>query len=191
VVAQLALCVLLVFGAGLFVRTLRNLERLDGRLAVDTVLAFGIDANDTVFPLERLASVCTEAIDRLRLPGVVAGSCSTMTPLDSAREVRVLGMPETPPGQRDVLANAVTPGYFETFGIRAVRGRLFTNDDSATAPRVAILNEAAARQFFADRDPIGRQIAFGSRPDPALAIRSQLSASLATCGNSFESRPSQ
>jgi predicted permease len=170
VVTQLALCVLLVFGAGLFVRTLRNLERLDGRLADDTVLAFGIDANDTAFPLERLVSVCTEAIDRLRLPGVVTGSCSTMTPLDTVREVRVLGMPERPPGQRDILANAVTPEYFETFGVGAVRGRLFTNGDTATAPRVAILNETAARHFFGDRDPIGRQIAFGSRPNPALAI---------------------
>src|SRR4029434_5682343 len=68
--AQLALCVVLVFEAGLLVRTLRNLQQVDGRLATDTVLAFAIDANDSGFPLERLAPACTEAIDRLRQSNV-------------------------------------------------------------------------------------------------------------------------
>jgi putative ABC transport system permease protein len=170
--AQLAMCVVLVFEAGLLVRTLRNLEQVDGRLATDTVLAFAIDANDSGFPLERLAPACTEAIDRLRQSNVVAASCSTMTPLDTASEIRVLGLPELPPGRdsRDIFANAVTPEYFAAFGIEAVRGRLFTMSDTAGAPRVAILNEAGARHFFGDRDPIGGQIAFGSRPDPAAAM---------------------
>jgi predicted permease len=170
--AQLAMCVVLVFEAGLFARTLRNLQRVDGRLATDTVLAFAIDANDSGFPLERLATTCTEAIDRLRQPDVMAASCSTMTPLDTAFEIRVLGLPELPPGRdtRDIFANAVTPGYFAAFGIESVRGRLFTAADTPAAPRVAILNEAGARHFFGDRDPIGQHIAFGSRPDPALVM---------------------
>jgi predicted permease len=172
VAAQLAMCVVLVFGAGLLGRTLLNLQRVDERFATDTVLAFAIDANDTGFPLERFAALCTETIERLRQPGVVAGSCSTMTPLDTAREVRVLGLPDLPQGRvsRDILANAVSPDYFAAFGIDVVRGRFFTASDTAAAPRVAILNEAAARHFFADRDPVGRQIVFGSRPDPARAI---------------------
>jgi len=167
--AQLAMCVVLVFGAGLLARTLRNLEQVDRRLATDAVVAFAIDANDTAFPLERLSTFCAEAIDRLRRPGVVAGSCSTMTPLDTAREVRVLGLPALPPGResRDILANAVSPGFFASFGTDLVRGRLFTATDTATAGRVAVLNETAVRHFFGDQDPIGRQIAFGSRPDPA------------------------
>jgi len=172
VAVQLAMCVVLVFEAGLFVRTLRNLQQVDGRLATDSVLAFAIDANDSGFPLERLATTCTDAIDRLRQSDIVAASCSTMTPLDTAFEIRVLGLPELPPGRdtRDIFANAVTPGYFAAFGIESIRGRLFTATDTAAAPRVAILNEAGARHFFGDRDPIGQQIAFGSRPDPALAM---------------------
>ena len=172
VAVQLAMCVVLVFEAGLFVRTLRNLQQVDGRLATDSVLAFAIDANDSGFPLERLATTCTDAIDRLRQPDVVAASCSTMTPLDTAFEIRVLGLPELPPGRdtRDIFANAVTPGYFAAFGIESIRGRLFTATDTAAAARVAILNEAGARHFFGDRDPLGQQIAFGSRPDPALAM---------------------
>src|SRR4029078_8307863 len=89
--AQLALCVVLVFGAGLCVRTLRNLQAVDTRFTSDGVVAFAIDANDSGFALERMGELCTQAIDRLRLPGVIATSCSTMTPLDTAREVRTLG----------------------------------------------------------------------------------------------------
>jgi predicted permease len=94
-----------------------------------------------------------------------------MTPLDTAREIRELGWPELPPGRgtTDILSNIVSPDYFAVFGIEAVRGRLFAASDSAAAPRVAILNEAAARHFFAGRDPIGQQIGFGSRPDPTQA----------------------
>ena len=169
---QLAMCVVLVFGAGLLARTLRNLEQVDGRLATDAVVAFAIDANDTPFPLDRLSTFCAEAVDRLRRPGVVAGGCATMTPLDTAREVRTLGLPVLPPGRegRDVLANAVSPGFFASFDIGLVRGRLFTADDTAAAARVAILNESAVRHFFGDQDPLGRQIAFGSRPDPVQTM---------------------
>ncbi len=172
VAAQLALCVVLLFVAGLLVRTLRNLQAVDNRFTSDGVVAFAIDANDSGFPLERMGELCTQAIDRLRLPGVIATSCSTMTPLDTAREVRTLGLPALSPGRtnRDVLANGVSPGYFAAFGIDAIRGRLFTDADRAGAARVAILSEAAARHFFAGQDPLGRQIAFGSRPDPSQAI---------------------
>jgi predicted permease len=172
VAAQLALCVVLVFCAGLLGRTLRNLERVETRLATDEVVAFGIDGNDSAFPVSRMTAICRDVIDRLQQPGVVAGSCSTMTPLDTSREVRTLGLPPLPPGRegRDILANAVSLGYFAAFGIDLVRGRLFEASDGAAAPRVAILTESAARHFFGDTDPIGRHIGFGSRPDPAAAM---------------------
>ena len=70
----------------------------------------------------------------------------------------------------EVFANTVTPDYFQTFGIDLVRGRLFTAQDRAGAPRVALLNETAARFYFGGADPIGRPIAFGSKPDPARAL---------------------
>ncbi|HEX5107172.1 MAG TPA: ABC transporter permease [Vicinamibacterales bacterium] len=169
---QLAMCVVLVLCAGLLVRTLYNLERVDGRFATDTVVGFALDANDTAVPHERLPGLCTEALARLQGPAVATGSCSTMAPLDTARELRVLGLPQLPPEResRDILANAVTPGYFATFGIDVLRGRLFTAADTAAAPHVAILNEAAARHFFGDANPIGRQIAFGSVVDPDTAM---------------------
>jgi hypothetical protein len=170
--AQVALCVVLVSAAGLFVRTLRNLQHVDGRLAGDTVIAFAIDANDTTFPRERLAALCLETLERLRHPGVVAASCSMMAPLDTAREVRVLGIPDLPPGRsgRDILFNAVSPGHFAAFGIDAIRGRVFSASDTAAASRVAVINETAASHFFYYRDTIGSSIAFGSLTYPAQAL---------------------
>ena len=168
--AQLAVCVVLVFWAGLLVQTLRNLEADDPRFASEDVLAFGIDAVDTSFPLETLPALCDGALARLREPGTIAGSCSVMTPLDTAREVRVLGIPEMPSGSRDILENAVSPDYFRVFGIDLTRGRLLTEADTAAAPRVAVINEAAARHFFGDADPVGRQIAFSSKPEPGSEI---------------------
>ena len=71
-----------------------------------------------------------------------------MSPIDTAMEGRVIGIPTPPPGGRSsdvVFANTVTPDYFETFGIRLVRGRLFTTQDRSTATRVAIVDETVAR----------------------------------------------
>jgi predicted permease len=170
--AQIALCLVLAFGAGLLGRTLQNLQRVEARFDTHDVLAFAIDATDTAFPLDRLAAVCTDTLAGLRRPHVIAGSCSTMSPLDTAFEIRDLGMPAPPPGRNagDVFANAVTPEYFRTFGVELRRGRLFTPGDTAAAARVALISESVARHFFGDQDPLGRQIAFGSRPDPAAAV---------------------
>ena len=173
VVAQIALCLVLVFGAGLLVRTQRNLQQVQGGFATENILVAALDANDTTFPHERMVELCSSAVERLReRTGAVAGSCSTMSPVDTAFEGRILGIPTPPPGAgaNQVLANTVTPDYFRTFGIDLVRGRLFTAQDTARAPRVALINETAARFYFGGADPIGRPIAFGSRPDPARAL---------------------
>jgi predicted permease len=173
VVAQMALCLVLVFGAGLLVRTQQNVERVNGGFATENILAFALDANDTTFPVERMVQLCIDAVERLRQrAGALSGSCSTMSPVDTAIEGRVIGIPTPPPapGANQVFANTVTPDYFRTFGIGLVRGRLFTAQDIANAPRVAIINEAMARTYFNGVDPIGRPIAFGSKPDPARAL---------------------
>ena len=173
VAAQIALCLVLVFGAGLLVRTQRNLQQVQGGFATENILVAALDANDTTFPHERMVELCSNAVERLReRTGAVAGSCSTMSPVDTAFEGRILGIPTPPrdPGADQVLANTVTPDYFRTFGIDLVRGRLFTAQDTARAPRVALINETAARFYFGGADPIGRPIAFGSKPDPARAM---------------------
>ena len=173
VAAQIALCLVLVFGAGLLVRTQRNLQQVQGGFATENILVSALDANDTTFPPERMVELCSSAVERLRdRTGAISGSCSTMSPVDTAFEGRVLGIPTPPPGPgaNRVSANTVTPDYFRTFGIDLVRGRLFTAQDTASAPRVALVNETAARFYFGGADPIGRPIAFGSKPDPARVM---------------------
>ena len=173
VAAQIALCLVLVFGAGLLVRTERNLQHVQGGFATENILVSALDANDTTFPPERMVELCSSAVERLReRTGAISGSCSTMSPVDTAFEGRLLGIPTPPPGPgaNQVWANTVTPDYFRTFGIDLVRGRLFTAQDTANAPRVALINETAARFYFGGADPIGRPIAFGGKPDPARAL---------------------
>ena len=113
-------------------------------------------------------------LDRLRSrPGVVVGFV-----LDDEPDRYVDGRARdrhssaTAGGLRNdvVLANTVTPDYFDTFGIPLVRGRLFTAQDTATSTRVAIVNETVARTYFGDVDPVGRALAWGSKPDPSRAL---------------------
>jgi predicted permease len=173
VAVQIAVSVVLVFGAALLVRSQRNLQNVDGGFATENVLVFSVDAQDTTFPLERMTGLCSETLARLRRQSqTIAAACSTMSPVDTAIEGRVLGIPTPPPGlgANQVFANTVTPEYFETFGIALVRGRVFTSQDTASSTRVAIINESVARSFFGDTDPIGQAIGFGSRPDPARTL---------------------
>ena len=169
VAAQIAVSVVLVFGAGLLVRTQRNLQNVNGGFATENVMVFSLDAHDTTFPLERMTALCTETLARLRRQRPAsAAACSTMSPVDTAFEGRVLGIPAPPPGPgaNRVLANTVTPEYLGTFGIGLVRGRFLTSQDTASSTRVAVINESVAKAFFGDSDPVGKQIGFGSRPDP-------------------------
>jgi len=165
VAAQIAMSLVLTFGAALLVKTLQNLQRLDGGFNTDNVLLFALDARDTRFPADRVVTLCGDVLDRVRSrAGILSASCSTMSPIDTAMEGRVIGIPTPPPGVRTsdvVFANTVTPDYFETFGIQLVRGRLFTTQDRSTSTRVAIVNETVARTYFGDADPIGRRLGLG------------------------------
>ena len=173
VAVQIAISVVLVFGAALLVRTQRNLQNVDGGFETDNLLVFSLDARDTTFPFERMTALCTDTLVRLRrqMPAVAA-ACSTMSPVDTAIEGRVLGIPAPPPGPgaNRVFANTVTQEYFDTLGIGLVRGRLFTSQDTAASLRVAVINESLAKAFFGDSDPVGKQIGFGSQPDAARTL---------------------
>jgi predicted permease len=131
---------------------------------------FYLDADDTTVPRGRMIGLCREVIDRLHRSGPAA-ACSRMTPVDTGFDLRVLGIPPPPgPELTEVFANTVTPEYFATFGIGLVRGRLFTDQDTSSAPRVAIISETLARAVFPNRDPIGQPIGFGSKPDPSRTL---------------------
>ena len=105
-------------------------------------------------------------LERLRgKPGVATVSLSTRTPIDSSSRLQRIVVPGFVPGPDmqglGVSTNAVAPEYFQTFGIRLLRGRGFTNDDGADRPQVAVVSASMARTYFKDSDPVGRTVVQG------------------------------
>jgi predicted permease len=173
VAGQIALCVILMFGAGLLVRTLHNLESVDAGFARENVLLFELNAAGTPFPAERFPALCTDLLDRLRnRRGVISASCSTTSPTHTRGEVRGLHMPHLPatPEARGVWVNIVSPDYFQTMGVRLLSGRVFTPQDAAGSGRVAVINERTARQYFGGANPVGRSISFMSAPNETIRV---------------------
>jgi predicted permease len=168
VVAQVALSLLLLVGAGLFLRTLYKLKNLDAGFRRAGVVTMRVNPGATVYQGARLANLWQEILAGVeRLPGARSASLSSLTPIggiDSVERVEVAGF--TPSTQRDqeVRLNQVSPGFFQTFGIGLLQGRAFTGNDNETAPKVALLNESAARFYFGDRNPVGEQLSFARGP---------------------------
>jgi predicted permease len=166
-VAQLALGVLVIAVAGLFARTLHNLKTLDAGFDGGDVLIFTLDSYGTRLESGRRIAIYDELLDRLRaLPGVTHGAASRSVPIHASGNARALNLPGSPETMLDRSAwtNMVTPGYFDTFGIRLLRGRDFTNRDVSGAVRVAVINESMARLYFGARDPMGGTVSFMSEP---------------------------
>jgi len=162
VVAQVALSLLLLFGAGLFVRTLQNLRTLDPGFDRKGVLLFDIDVGRSGYKGPAVARLYEQLLQHFNaIPGVRAASLSIMSPLTGGggweNSVRVEGYPARPDENTTVYLNAVGPKYFETLHTPLLLGRDFGPQDTATAPKVAIVNQTMARYFFGDRNPIGKK----------------------------------
>jgi predicted permease len=176
VVVQVTLSVLLLCGAALFLRTLHNLNSAASGFERDGVVTMKIEATvpgRTVPPKTpaeyradhaRLGAIWSGFIERVReVPGVSSAAVAAMNPLSGwFRGVRIAihGPVQGPEKDRGVSLNQVTDGYFEATGIRLLAGRLFTPRDRSGSPRVAILNETAARAFFGAESPLGRTVNF-------------------------------
>src|SRR6266540_3273341 len=174
VVAQVALSLLLLVGAGLFVRTLHNLKQIDAGFQRDGVLTMSISPMETTYQGARLTNLWKDVLARVeRLPGVRSASLSTLSPLDGGGRgvsVTVPGFTLSTERDKEIGLNQVSPGYFQTFGIAVAHGRSFTDNDHESAPKVALLNETAARFYFGDRSPLGAQISFNDRPNVARVL---------------------
>ncbi len=167
VVSQIGLSLLLVAGAGLFVRSLQNLKNQDAGFHGKNVLLFTLDTRGAAFPKARLQSFYENLLTRLRtMPGVRSASYSMMSPLGTMAQIRALvvqGFVSRAEGDQSAWANVISPGYFETLGITLVRGRDIGPRDIAGAPKVAVINETMARHFYGRTDPIGRRLDIGNR----------------------------
>jgi predicted permease len=161
---QVALSLVLLIGAGLFVRTLQNLRNLDLGFQTSGVLLIDFDAQRAGYRDEGLAVFFKQLLEGIeRLPGVVSASLSISTPLGDvglSTDVTISG----PSGQRKANShfNAVTPRYFETMRMPLVQGRDFTLRDDMSAPKRAVVNEDFVRRYFADGRPLGQHISIES-----------------------------
>jgi predicted permease len=162
VVLQVALSLLLLFGAGLFVRTLENLENLDPGFDRRGVLLFSVDPTKSGYTGPAVNSLYAQVLEHIEaIPGVRSASLSDMEPITGGggwdNSVRVEGYTARPDENTTVYLNAVGPRYFETLRSPLLLGRDFSPRDTEATPKVAIINQTMARYFFGNSNPIGRK----------------------------------
>jgi predicted permease len=172
VVAEIALAMMLLAGAGLLLRSFDRLRRVDPGFRTDSALTFRLALPENAYAEEpRVASFYSELQRRLEaLPGVRATGAVMGLPLSGISfqlSFEVEGGPPLPFAQQPSMqVRAVTPGYFQAMGIPIVRGRGLDAGDGAGSRPVAVLSESAVRRFFPGEDPMGKRITLGwRRPD--------------------------
>jgi predicted permease len=168
IVSQVALSLVLLIGAGLFLRTLVKLANVETGFNKENVLLFGVDPPSVGYKEDtRLVNLYQQIEQRVSAePGVRAASVSFFTFNQGAWDdpVVVQGRNPTPVNNPDVLHNVVGPGYFTAMGIPLLVGRALGPQDTETSPKVAVINETMARQLFPGVSPIGRRFGIGDDP---------------------------
>jgi predicted permease len=170
-IVQVAISLVLLVGAGLFLRTLSNLRHVDVGFNPQNLLLFRINPQLNRYDEARMFTLYRDLVDRIgAVPGVRAVAMSQPALLSgsvNSTGIFVQGR-VYPPGRPTDATNGInrlviSPNFFEVMGIPIMMGRAFTDRDNQTAPKVAIINEAAARKYFPDENPIGHH--FGSNPE--------------------------
>jgi len=169
VMAQLAISLVLVVGAGLFLGSLRNLYHVDLGFSSENLLMATLDprlmgANDT-----RIMTIYKQLLEDVKgLPSVASATLmnnrlfSGRAHLSGARVAGYVPEPGEDLANSWTLTYGVGPRFFETLRMPLIRGRDFTDADKEGAPPVVVINEAMAKHYFRDKDPIGQKVAFGS-----------------------------
>jgi putative ABC transport system permease protein len=170
VVSQIALSLVLLIGAFLFVRTLRNLLTLDAGFEQDHILV--VDFNFSPLKLRPASQMAykQELLARIQnIAGVRSAAETLIVPLNHSgwdNNIDILNGPE----RQDVTLNRVSPGYFRTMETPLLAGRDFNQTDTPTSPRVAIVNEAFTRKFMGGVSPLGKVFSDTGKPDQTYQI---------------------
>ncbi|MGH9430507.1 MAG: ADOP family duplicated permease [Terriglobia bacterium] len=171
VVAQVAMSLMLLIGAGLFVRTLTNLENENVGFDRRNLLLFGVAPTQAGYKGERLARFYDDLQRRIEaIPGVRSASLSRHTFIDGGISIDGISIQgytpkpgESENGSISLHVNSVGPEFFETFGIPLALGRTIADRDTASAAKVAVVNRAFADRYLAGTNPIGRRFGFGDQ----------------------------
>lgn len=173
VVAQIALSLLLLSGAGLFARSLYNLRTLDPGFETDSLVTFTVNPSLNGYAPERSFALFEQIQNALAgLPGVRSVAMSdnpVLTGNVQMFSVKVEGYQASDGENMSPDLARISPGYMSTLGVKLLAGREFTEADKKDKPKVAIINDVMARKYFGGQSPIGRRIGFGrSEPDTLI-----------------------
>lgn len=171
VLTQIALCVVLIVGAGVLSRSLNMLQKADPKLNARDLLLAEFDAGSNGYQRERAQQLADRLERAVReTPGVRGVTLAYMVPFTGGGfSMGNLVGGAFPQGVRTDM-NLVGAGYHATLGIPMVRGREFTDADGAGAPKVAIVNETAARKFWPDGEALGRVVTVVGDKAPVLIV---------------------
>jgi predicted permease len=182
VAAQVAISLLLLIGAGLFIRTLDNLLKVDVGFRPHSLISFGLDPSLNGYKNERPRQLARTLLEELRAtPGISSAGLAMMRLLEGNQWNSSMTVEGARPGaeRSSVWCNAISSGYFEAMGMPLKAGRDFAERDARTEPapdqrqdfRVAIVNETFARHHFGDiARALGKRIGFGSDPNTQTTI---------------------
>ena len=160
IVAQVALSVVLLTAAGMFVRNLVSLENRNIGINRDRVLMVALDPSHSGYHDDRLSRDYQRLLARLEeLPGVRSASIVWMAPMSGGGSDGTASVKGSPV-RLHVWRNWVAPRYFETVGMPLVAGRDFNFQDRTASPHVVIINQTMAREAFGEANPLGRQVTF-------------------------------
>ena len=173
VVAEVALSLLLLSAAGLFIKSLETVQTIDAGLAVDELVTAPLSVNLLRYTRAQGREFYQRVVDRMeQMPGVKSASVARVAVLTGASRVTSIsvegrsdsgnrssseGAGFAPARGQEALVNVIGPGFFDTLGIAMVKGRDFTTQDGEGRPPVAIVSDAMAKEFFPGEDPLGKR----------------------------------
>ncbi|MBS1791403.1 MAG: ABC transporter permease [Acidobacteria bacterium] len=175
VVAQVALALMLLVSAGLFVKSLQNAQNMNPGFRTDHLLMASVNVALQGYDEAKGRRFYKQLGERLKaLPGVQHASFAGPLPLDQydyAGNIIIEGrVPKTENERINVMYSIIGHDYFETMNTAIVQGRGFTERDDENAPRVVIVNETLARRYWPNQNPIGKRLRFGRERNPWMEI---------------------
>jgi predicted permease len=174
VASQVALSFLLLFGAGLFVRSLQNLQGTDTGIHLDNLVTFQLSPALSGYDDERTFNFYQQLIERLESAPGVRSAALAQVPLLAGDEwdssMSVEGYVYKDGEDQQMFMNSLSPGYFETMNIPFLEGRDFTRMDAKREATVVIVNRKFAEQFFPKASAIGKRVGWGTGPQSKLML---------------------
>jgi predicted permease len=170
VACQIAVSLVMLIGAGLFVQSLQRLSSLEPGFRADHLLLISADPGSAGYDAHRLERFWRDTLDRVgQVRGVQSVSLAKLVPLAPGRQRQPVF--NVPLGQSlEIDTNAVGPRYFYTLGIPLLRGREFGEEDGKTSRPVVIVNERMAQMYWPNQDPLGKEMPVGPPGAPLAEI---------------------